>query len=1415
MQQNYDWPRFWYPRDKEPLWAENGLLSPMAIEPNSWDPNSSLFQLSELSDTPCLILLGEPGSGKSHCLKEIVQNSGNDRHYYFNLSDYTTGMELEREVFENNPAFAEWRTGGESLYLFLDSLDEGIVRNNSITRWLQRIIDKYRSGLDRLRIRIACRTTDWPIDFENYLKRTWGENDVRVFVLAPLRQQDIVVAAEQNGLIADRFWNEVVQKGVEVFASRPITLNFLIAESRRLAGLPATKCELYEQGCLGLCKDISTSHRKDFRTQTEERFLVAARLAAFTIFAARIGVAKDSQPTGNGRLLAVQDCTSSGFAQDDIGGRKVDVSDSTIRETLQTALFRGGEIRQWVHETLPEFLAAWYVVRKLVLPQIKNLVFQQGQLIPQLEETAAWIASFNKAIFDEILRSDPQVLLRNDVAGNNSESRDKLTLSLLEKCQANGHFPHQRSHLSRLKHPGLANSLRNYLRNPARNEDVRQFAIDVAVECRETSLLDDLIGIALDDEESPHLRMLAANGILGIGDQVSKSQLKPLAVLPLDNRYHADLKRLGILATWPHSLSAKELFETLVVPSHEIVLIDYYAYENWRDVILPHLKHIDLPFALSWIRDLGIYDHELLSTFADLRDAIFLIAWNNLEQPGVVDAFAEVTLALWQQHRNVLERSRNFQADETKRLTENSVYSEDNKRQLLLRKLISLAARFQDIAFQFRHDVPLLGYSDTAWLVERFAQCENPEEKSLIAKLIRIVIDLSDPQQFHYIYQVGQEDADLWQTLGFHLFTQLDSEEAHKARERHLQQLEHKRYGQEVKQRSTHHPLCPTPIERVRNELERFNEGDNDAWWRMNQWIMLSPDGSSNPLHNWEYDFSNLPVWSELNGEEKARIVASSASYVATYKPDDGICVRWWEKRSWIFWPIVAGCRAFFALETFGKIDQIAEADWRKWAPALTYYVYLSVPYASEELTQSRKKAFLSLLKSRSPEEVTETIIWIAECEDEAGQFFLASWIDELWDDHLAQALVKSIHQEKVLLANAAQLLSSIAAFNFTLAEPILKDWLLAPVSIGSTIREEALVAGQMFLQHAPDAGWPLLWPLIQKNAEFGTQVVRSVAKLERFGSKLARRLTVTNLADFYLWLLQHYPPENDPPTSGVFSVTPEHEIAGFRGSLLYDLVERGSKESILQLRRIENSQGIDLSNAIKRSESILRHNIWQPLSPEELRVLFQNKSSRWIQDESQLLDVLVEVLDQLNRELQGQNGATPSVIDLWNEYPHGRSRSPRRTPKDEERLSDYIERYLKRELQGRSVFVGRETQIARGNLTDILIEAKLIGDGEELVTSLAIVIEVKGCWHSELRTALRKQLVDRYLRPHARQHGIYLVGRFYCEEWSKEDDENRWSASHKVDEAAMRLELERQAQEFVQEGFDIRVHFLDAKLSV
>ena len=60
-------------------------------------------------------------------------------------------------------------------------------------------------------------------------------------------------------------------------------------------------------------------------------------------------------------------------------------------------------------------------------------------------------------------------------------------------------------------------------------------------------------------------------------------------------------------------------------------------------------------------------------------------------------------------------------------------------------------------------------------------------------------------------------------------------------------------------------------------------------------------------------------------------------------------------------------------------------------------------------------------------------------------------------------------------------------------------------------------------------------------------------------------------------------------------------------------------------------------------------------------------------------------------------------------------------------------------------VVANREVQPRRGKRTDVVIEAAL-PNSREGFDKLAVVIEVKGCWHSEVRTALKTQLVDDYL---------------------------------------------------------------------
>lgn len=597
---------------------ENGLLSSFYDSQHYSLQDRGLHELADLLDVPCLILLGEPGMGKSHSLKDVqntLQNTESQRYCFFDLGDFTTLDHLVKEIFTGNSDFVAWQNGDFALHLFLDGLDEAIVQVKPVTRWIQKNIASNRQHLGRLFLRITCRTADWPQEFEEELIQVWGKDAVFACALAPLRQTDIYTAALQDGLDADYFWKEVVAKNAQVFASRPITLKFLLREFRKARRLPDTRRDLYEQGCRELCREISDSHKKAIDSQPEERFVIAARAAALTIFTGHIGVSDDEFTDGDNKFLAIRDCAGS---KEQTGKIDFYVYEGFVRETLKTALFRGGSARQWAHKTYAEFLAAWYAAKNLSLPQIHSLIFHpSNRLIPQLEETAAWIASFSDEVFRSILSSDPQVLLRSDVTTGDIEAKSKLTLALLEACQRDPHLDYGRNQLTVLKHPGLATTLKGYLENAEVPNQVRKFALDIAQECHVTELLDTTVAIALDSNQPLKIRSRAAHCVLDLGGQQHKSQLKPVALLPLDNRYYGDLKRYAIRATWPDNLSAQELFETLIVPSDDTRLIDLYTTENWVELILPELKPDDLPHSLKWVERLD-RGHRLRSVFVDL-----------------------------------------------------------------------------------------------------------------------------------------------------------------------------------------------------------------------------------------------------------------------------------------------------------------------------------------------------------------------------------------------------------------------------------------------------------------------------------------------------------------------------------------------------------------------------------------------------------------------------------------------------------------------------------------------------------------------------------------------------------------------------------------------------------------------------
>jgi hypothetical protein len=93
--------------------------------------------------------------------------------------------------------------GGSHLFLHLDSLDEALLRIDTIANLLASELPGLPT--DRLSIRIACRTAVWPADTLGVaLNSIWGEAS-GAFELAPQRRRDVFTALENRGIVTEDF----------------------------------------------------------------------------------------------------------------------------------------------------------------------------------------------------------------------------------------------------------------------------------------------------------------------------------------------------------------------------------------------------------------------------------------------------------------------------------------------------------------------------------------------------------------------------------------------------------------------------------------------------------------------------------------------------------------------------------------------------------------------------------------------------------------------------------------------------------------------------------------------------------------------------------------------------------------------------------------------------------------------------------------------------------------------------------------------------------------------------------------------------------------------------------------------------------------------------------------------------------
>ena len=118
------------------------------------------------------------------------------------------------------------------------------------------------------------------------------------------------------------------------------------------------------------------------------------------------------------------------------------------------------------------------------------------------------------------------------------------------------------------------------------------------------------------------------------------------------------------------------------------------------------------------------------------------------------------------------------------------------------------------------------------------------------------------------------------------------------------------------------------------------------------------------------------------------------------------------------------------------------------------------------------------------------------------------------------------------------------------------------------------------------------------------------------------------------------------------------------------------------------------------------------------------------------------------------------------------------------------------------------------GERTDIYIKAFTKNSRqEEEYDSITVIIETKGCWNKDLKTAMEDQLHDRYLNANQCNYGLYLVGWFMCDQWDDSDYKKSDTQKLKWSIENAQEELAKQAMELSREGKVIRSAVINTAL--